>query len=187
MALQATSSQTVGPYYSIGMSPLYCSEIAGSGVDGERVHVEGAIHDGRNTPVSDALIEVWQADATGRYAHRADDQPVRPASGFSGFGRIPTDNQGRFAFTTIKPGRVPMPDGRLQAPHLVIGVTMRGLLKTAATRMYFADDDTLAEDPILSLVPTERRATLIAQRSAGAGFEWDIHMQGPKETVFFHY
>ena len=186
MSLQSTSWQTVGPYFSIGLTPLYRAEIADAGVEGERVQVRGVIRDGRGAPISDALIEVWQADTAGHYAHPEDARGSAADAAFNGFGRIPTDAQGRFAFSTIKPGRVPMPDGRLQAPHLVVGIMMRGLLRLVPTRMYFPDDPANTDDPVLALVPSERRATLIARRD-GDHLRWDIHMQGPEEIVFFHY
>ena len=108
-------------------------------------------------------------------------------SGFKGFGRIPTDARGAFRFSTIKPGRVPGPGGRLQAPHLVVSVFMRGLLKHLATRIYFPDEAGNAEDPILKLVPPARRSTLIARPRSRGVLEWNIILQGKGETVFFDY
>jgi protocatechuate 3,4-dioxygenase alpha subunit len=187
MSFQATASQTVGPYFGIGLQPLYCSDIAAPGVEGERVRVQGMVLDGDGAPIPDALIEVWQANAHGRYAHPEDrqDKPLTP--GFVGFGRIPTDAHGRFAFTTIKPGPVPGPNGELQAPHLAICVLMRGLLKQVATRMYFSDEPANVGDPVLRLVPESRRGTLIARRLAAGSFEWNVRMQGADETVFFDF
>jgi protocatechuate 3,4-dioxygenase alpha subunit len=185
VSLQATASQTVGPFFSIGLAPLYRSDIAGPEVEGERVRVQGIVLDGDGAPIPDALIEIWQANAHGRYAHPEDRQNKPLTAGFAGFGRIPTDAHGRFAFTTIKPGPVPGPNDELQAPHLVVGVLMRGLLKRAATRMYFSDEPSNAEDPVLRLVPESRRGTLIAKRLAEGSFEWNVRMQGSEETVFF--
>jgi protocatechuate 3,4-dioxygenase alpha subunit len=177
----------VGPFFRIGLQPLYRSDIAGPDVDGERVRVQGVVLDGDGAPIPDALVEVWQANAHGRYAHPEDrqDRPLTP--GFTGFGRIPTDAQGRFAFTTIKPGSVPGPDGEPQAPHLAISVSMRGLLRHVATRMYFPDEPANAGDPVLRLVPEARRGTLIAKRLGEGSLAWNVRMQGAEETVFFEF
>jgi protocatechuate 3,4-dioxygenase alpha subunit len=185
MSLRGTPSQTVGPYLRIGLTWLNRDNLAGPEVTGERVAVEGRVFDGDGKPIDDALIEVWQANSHGKYAHPDDpqDKPIEP--GFSGFGRIPTDEQGRFRFTTIKPGRVPGPGGEPQAPHLVISVLARGVIKRLATRMYFPDDPANATDPVLRLVPAERRATLIAKRGREGVLEWNVRIQGEDETVFF--
>ena len=185
MSLIPTASQTVGPFLHIGLAWLTRDQIAPPGVAGERVTLTGRVLDGDGQPVTDALVEVWQADARGKYAHTEDDQdqPLEPS--FRGFGRVPTDERGAFRFTTVKPGRVPGPAGRRQAPHLLVTVFMRGLLRHLVTRMYFPDEPANADDPVLNLVPADRRATLIA-RSAGVGvLEWDIILQGRGETVFF--
>lgn len=186
MSLQATASQTVGPYFSIGLTKLNNDNLAGPEVTGQRVTIQGRVLDGDGKPVNDAMIEIWQANAHGKYAHPEDtqDKPLEP--GFKGFGRVPTDDNGAFRFTTIKPGRVPGPGGATQAPHLVVGVFMRGLLKRLVTRIYFPDEPGNADDPILKLVPAERRQTVIARKSATAGvLEWNIIVQGKEETVFF--
>jgi protocatechuate 3,4-dioxygenase, alpha subunit len=188
MSLHTTASQTVGPFFAIGMEPLYIAEIAGPGVPGEREEVRGRVFDGDGRPVPDAVIEIWQANAEGSYAHpeATQQQPLSP--GFRGFGRVPTGEEGEFRFSTIKPGRVPGPGDVLQAPHLVVLVYMRGLLKHLVTRMYFPDEASNTTDPILQLVPAERRATLIAHHIDGATqnvLEWNILLQGPDETVFF--
>ncbi len=186
MGTLATPSQTVGPFFHIGLSPLNTTELANSGVSGERVIVQGRVLDGDSVPVNDALIEIWQASAAGKYAH-ADGAGGRLAgASFKGFGRTPTDEAGSFRFVTIKPGRVVGPGGALQAPHLVCAVFMRGLLKHLVTRVYFPDEPANADDPVLKLVPAERRATLIAKK-VGAALEWNIVLQGPDETVFFDY
>ena len=184
MSLQATTSQTVGPFFKIGLNWLYRDNIAGEGVAGERVIVQGRVLDGDGIGVSDAIVEIWQANSHGKYAHPADtqDKPIEP--GFLGFGRVPTDHDGAFRFTTIKPGPVPGPKGEEQAPHLVISVFMRGLLKRLTTRMYFPNDARNATDLILNLVEPARRATLIAKYVAGA-LEWNVVLQGTNETVFF--
>jgi protocatechuate 3,4-dioxygenase alpha subunit len=162
-------------------------DIAGRGVKGERVTITGTLLDGDGVGVSDGLIEIWQANSRGKYAHPEDKQAKPLERGWRGFGRIPTDAKGAFRFSTIKPGRVPGPDGKLQAPHLVVSVFMRGLLKHLATRMYFPDEPANAEDPILKLVPAARRATLIAERKAKGALEWSIFLQGRNETVFFDF
>lgn len=177
MSLQATTSQTVGPYLHIGLTWLITEDLAPAGIAGERVSIAGRVLDGDGKAVDDALVEIWQADAQGRYA-----QP-----GFRGFGRSATDAQGGFRFKTIKPGRVPAPDGRLQAPHLAVNIFMRGLLKQLVTRVYFPDDPVNAEDAVLALVPAERRGTLIARKLSGkpGALEWNVILQGRDETVFF--
>lgn len=189
MSLQPTASQTVGPYFHLGLTKLNCNNLAGPEITGERVTIQGRVLDGDGKPVNDAMIEVWQADAQGKYAHPEDtqDRPLEP--GFKGFGRVPTDDNGAFRFTTIKPGRVPGPGGSSQAPHLVVGIFMRGLLKHLVTRIYFPNEPSNAEDSILKLVSPERRSTLIAKKiSAGEGMlEWNVMLQGQEETVFFDY
>lgn len=176
MSLHATTSQTVGPYLHIGMTWLIIENLAPRNVAGERISIAGRVIDGDGKPVSDALLEIWQADARGNYG--------RP--GFRGFGRAATDAKGRFKFTTIKPGRVAGPGGQLQAPHIAVNIFMRGLLKQLVTRIYFADDPANAEDEVLGLVPAQRRATLIAKKRGKAGaLEWNVILQGKDETVFF--
>ncbi len=187
MSLYATGNQTVGPYLHIGLTWLNTSTIAGKGVAGERVTVHGRLLDGDGKPVSDGLIEIWQANSHGKYPHPEDRQKKPLEKGFRGFGRVPTDTKGGFRFTTIKPGRVFGPGGKLQAPHLVVSVFMRGLLKHLATRMYFPDEPGNVEDPVLKLVPAARRATLIARRKAKRVLEWNILLQGKGETVFFDF
>jgi protocatechuate 3,4-dioxygenase alpha subunit len=187
MSLYASGHQTVGPYLHIGLNWLITRDIAGRGVKGERVTIAGRLIDGNGAGVSDGLVEIWQANAAGKYAHPEDSQKKALEKGWRGFGRIPTDAKGAFRFTTIKPGRVPGPDGALQAPHLVVSVFMRGLLKHLTTRIYFPDEAAAnAEDPILKLVPAARRTTLIPKRN-GKALEWDIVLQGKGETVFFDY
>lgn len=187
MSFQSTPWQTVGPYYRIGLEPLYHTDIAPAQAKGERVQIAGTIHDGAGNPVSDAVLELWQADAAGIYAHAEDPRRDAHDPNFHGWGRAPTDEQGRFSFTTIKPGRVPGLKGTPQAPHLVALVFMRGLLKAAPTRIYFSDEASNAEDGILALVPAERRDTLIARQTAHGQYTWDVRMQGVGETVFFSY
>lgn len=187
MSLQTTTWQTVGPFFRIGLERLFQNDIAGEGARGERIAVEVRIVDGHGLPIPDAVIEVWQANANGKYAHPADTQDKLIEAGFRGFGRIPTDDNGVFRLTTIKPGSVPGPGDKMQAPHLVVGILMRGLLKGLVTRAYFPDEPLNASDPILQLVPQVRRQTLILQRSPEHSdlLHWEIRMQGENETVFF--
>ncbi len=182
MSLLASSSQTAGPYVHIGFAKLYRSEIAPAGVPGERVTITGRVTDGDGHPMTDGIVEVWQADAQGRYAHPEGGGKAA----FTGFGRVATDRNGEFRFTTVKPGRVPAGDGTLQAPHLAVAVFARGLLKQLSTRMYFPDDPANAQDPVLALVAPDRRSTLVAARS-GSDLRWNIVIQGEGETVFFDF
>jgi protocatechuate 3,4-dioxygenase alpha subunit len=190
--LQATTWQTVGPFFSIGLCWLYRDNLAGPGVSGERVEIRGCIFDGDGKPVPDGVIEIWQANSHGKYAHPEDLQDKPSDNGFTGFGRVATENDGRFRFTTIKPGRVPGPDASdgtatTQAPHLEISIFTRGLLRRLMTRMYFPDDPSNAEDFVLGLVDPARRNTLVAKKVADAPgtLEWDVVLQGPDETAFF--
>ncbi|HTR26748.1 MAG TPA: protocatechuate 3,4-dioxygenase subunit alpha [Terriglobales bacterium] len=186
MSLQATTSQTVGPYFQIGCRWLNCENLVGEGVTGERVTVRGFVVDGDGVGVPDALVEVWQANAHGKYAHPEDTQDKPLEAGFRGYGRMATDARGGFQLTTIKPGPVPGPEGREQAPHLLISVFMRGLLRRLTTRMYFPNDSRNATDSILNLVEPERRSTLIAKTGGASGtLEWNVILQGIHETVFF--
>jgi protocatechuate 3,4-dioxygenase, alpha subunit len=186
MSLQASTSQTVGPFFIIGCTWLNRSEIAGEGVAGERVTIEGRVVDGDGNAVPDALLEIWQANSQGKYAHPDDTQNKQIEPNFQGFGRVPTGDDGKFRFTTIKPGRVPGPDGKPQAPHLAVSVFARGLLRRLVTRIYFPDESANSEDYALNLVEPERRGTLIAKETATPGsLEWNVVLQGDGETVFF--
>jgi len=187
MILRATTSQTVGPFFSIGLSRLKRDDLVGAGAIGERVTIAGRMLDGDGEPVPDGLIETWQANAQGRYAHPEDDQIKSLERGFMGFGRIITDDNGGFRFTTIKPGPVPGPGGKTQAPHIAVSVFARGLEKRLVTRIYFPDEPANSRDFVLGLVESARRKTLIAKKVAGesAALEWNVILQGPGETVFF--
>lgn len=194
-----TPSQTVGPYFAYGLTPEQygypsLTSIAGADlrspeVEGEEIRIEGHVLDGEGTPVSDAMIEIWQADPQGRYAHPAgpNSDGGRGNVAFKGFGRCGTgtDPENRFVFETLKPGA----EDTAQAPHINVIVFMRGLLTHLYTRIYFADEETAnAGDPVLQSVPAERRSTLIAPRARDGGkpvYRFDIHMQGDRETVFF--
>jgi protocatechuate 3,4-dioxygenase alpha subunit len=189
-----TPSQTVGPFFAPALTPgeqypwrqPLINDLITPDASGESIRIEGRVFDGEGAPISDSMIEIWQADAAGRYAHPAD--PRRPNAKFTGFGRAGTDAEGRFSFSTIKPGVVPGPNGKPQAPHIVVAVFARGLPRHAYTRLYFADETNNASDPILALVPAERRDTLIAKRTEKNGapvYLFDIRLQGENETVFF--
>jgi len=138
-------------------------------------------------PINDAMIEVWQADAQGRYAHPADSR-ARPNTKFMGFGRSSTDKNGIYSFDTVKPGSVPGPNGKAQAPHIVFCIFSRGMLRQIYTRLYFSDEASNANDPILTLVPADRRGTLVAHKEMRGDmpvYRFDIRVQGENETVFF--
>ena len=185
-------SQTVGPFFHYGLTPGEAYShvpvtvdglVAAAGTPGERITVTGHVFDGEGQPVPDAMIEIWQADSEGRYAHSNDGRP-RASNSFMGFGRSDTRADGTWRFETIKPGRVPGPNGVEQAPHLLVAVFGRGMLKQIFTRIYFDGEAANDGDPILALVPADRRGTLIARRE-GATYRLDIRLQGEDETVFF--
>ena len=186
MLSHTTPSQTVGPFFSIGLAHLNRADLS-AGTTGERITIQGKIIDGDGQPVPDAILEIWQADASGRYHHPEHSATPSDATPFFGFGRIPTDDQGLFSFTTVKPGPVHSPDGKPQAPHLQISVFMRGLLKQLVTRLYFPEEPLNASDPVLQIVPESRRETLIARQPSQHQntLEWIVCLQGGNETVFF--
>ena len=181
-----TPSQTIGPFLHIelpyeGEEALVASNHSGA------IRLIGSVFDGEGDPVDDALVEIWQANAAGRYAHPEDTREDLPLEdGFTGFGRCATDSEGRFEFTTIKPGPVPGPDDGPQAPHIDVSVFARGLLNRLVTRIYFPDEEEAnAADPVLSLVEDEAlRETLIARPEDGA-LRFDIRLQGEGQTAFF--
>jgi protocatechuate 3,4-dioxygenase alpha subunit len=189
-----TPSQTVGPYFAYGLTPgnkyawndAFSNDLVTADASGDRIRVTGQVFDGDGALVPDAMLEIWQADAQGRFADPQDKRAL-PNAAFKGFGRCGTSAKGEFVFDTIKPGSVPDPDGKPQAPHILLAVFARGMLLHLYTRIYF-DDETAgnAADPVLALVPAERRTTLIAKRGAsGAVYRFDLHLQGDNETVFF--
>lgn len=192
-----TPSQTIGPFFAYALTPegygregLATNRLAGPDTHGKHIRIEGRLLDGDGAPVSDAMIEIWQANSHGRYRHPEDGRDdIQLTDGFSGFGRAMTDADGVFAFDTIKPGRVPGPGNTLQAPHVSVVVFARGMPCHAFTRIYFADEaEANAEDPVLGAVEESRRDTLIARRRDPAGgpvYHFDIRLQGPEETVFF--
>jgi protocatechuate 3,4-dioxygenase alpha subunit len=187
MNIPATTWQTVGPFFKIGLAWLYRDELASADVPGEHIEITGCIFDGDGKPVPDAVLELWQANSHGKYAHPDDLQDKPLDKHFTGFGRIATDDSGRFRFTTIKPGQVPMLDDAAppQAPHINVSICTRGLLRRLVTRIYFQDDSANATDFALNLVESARRATLIATKSGSSKFAWNVVLQGANETVFF--
>jgi len=175
-----TPSQTVGPFFHLALTlDESFGHMASAGAEGEHVTLICRVLDGDGTPIDDAMIELWQADASGIYA---DHLP-----GFRGFGRLATNEQGICVFETIRPGRVANSNGRSDAPHINVSVFARGLLKRAVTRIYFSGDPANLEDPVLALTPADRRDTLMARQDAANLSVWtfDIHLCGDRETVFF--
>jgi len=190
-----TPSQTVGPYFAYGLTSngkydwndAFSNNLVTSDTIGERVRVEGRVFDGEGQPMVDCMLEIWQADAQGRFAD-PQDKRAQPNSSFRGFGRCGTDGDGGYAFDTIKPGQVADPDGKPQAPHLLLAIFARGMLLQNYSRIYFGGEPANATDPVLALVPMDRRATLIAQQAncnGNAVYRLDIHLQGDNEMVFF--
>lgn len=192
--LKETPSQTAGPYVHIGLAPgdagfaMYATElgadIAGLDAAGERIRVEGRVMDGTGSPIKDVLLEVWQANAAGQYAHPEGGEVE---DGFRGFGRLISDFEtGEWGFDTVKPGPVAGRNGSMQAPHLNLWIVARGINLGLNTRMYFDDEaDANAHDPVLNMIEWDiRRPTLIAKRT-GNVYRFDIYIQGENETVFF--
>ena len=181
-----TPSQTVGPYLTIALvdGPIGPRVVAED--DPRAIRIRGRLLDGNGDPVPDGMIEIWQANTAGRYAHTEDTRTDVPLEdGFLGFGRCATVDDGWFEFVTVKPGTVPMPDGRAQAPHIAVGVFARGTLKRLATRLYFPDEeDANAADPVLSALTAAEQATLVAHPDDGH-LRFDIRLQGEGETTFF--
>ncbi len=188
-----TPSQTVGPFFldCLLRPDARRNVLVQPETSGERLRIVGRVLDGDGAPVPDALVELWQANASGRYRHPADTRAAAPLdASFIGFGRAGTDDDGWYWFETIKPGAAPFDGQRMQAPHICLMVFARGLLNHLATRLYFADEPTNDSDPVLQLVPPARRDTLLARREAAAEslpvYRFDLRLQGPGETVFFN-
>jgi protocatechuate 3,4-dioxygenase, alpha subunit len=192
-----TPSQTVGPFFAYCLTPadytlpeIFSNDLNVPGLTGEKIRIEGRVLDGDGAGIPDAVVEIWQADASGAYPKKGGG-PGSNVS-FKGFGRCGSGPDGAYAFSTIKPGRVAAPDGVLQAPHIDVNILARGLLKQLVTRIYFADEGANEADPILALVPADRRSTLIAkpeQRGGEKVYVLDLRLQegadGAAETVFF--
>jgi protocatechuate 3,4-dioxygenase alpha subunit len=189
-----TPSQTVGPFFHYALTPksyggteLVTNQVATPDAAGERIRIEGYVMDGDGEPIIDAMLEIWQPDGEGRFA-AANGQAASTNTGFTGFGRCEVDSNGFFSFETVKPGPVPGPNGALQAPHIDLGIFARGVVRRLFTRIYFADEAANADDAILSLVPEDRRGTLIAERRERGdtiAYAFNIRLQGDGETVFF--
>lgn len=197
-----TPWQTVGPFFHYGLpwkggadlvggsslgarpdlTPAEHFLLAESGrrapMEGRTIEIHGQVMDGQGVPLPDAMVEIWQADANGSYASEAQ-------SGFSGFGRAATDDEGGFRFRTLMPGQTPGPGGPPQAPHIAIGVFGRGLIRRLVTRLYFEGHPGNADDAILGLIPPGRRQTLMACAANRTTWRFDVVLQGENETVFF--
>ena len=195
--LRESPSQTAGPYVHIGCTPgftgigIYDTDLGSvmktGPVRGEEITIEGIVFDGMGAPLRDAMIEIWQADASGLFC-AASETRGRADPNFTGWGRCPSDLEtGTFTFDTVKPGPVPFPDGRMQAPHITAWIVARGINIGLHTRIYFEDEaHANAQDPILTRIePQSRIPTLLAKKEAPARYRFDIHLQGPDETVFF--
>jgi len=188
MNLVTSPFQTIGPFFHFALTAdkaLGC--LAGAGARGERIRLACRVRDGHGEAVDDAMIEIWQADAGGKYDHPDDSQEKAPDPAFLGFGRLATNDAGVCVFETVKPGRVPGPPGALQAPHISVSIFARGLLRPLVTRVYFAGDPANAQDPVLALAPEDRQDTLMAHPDPGQPGLWnfEIRLQGERETVFF--
>lgn len=183
-----SASQTVGPFFKIGMDHLNRADLTFAGLRSAAITIRGRILDGDDKPVPDAVLEFWQADADGNFSeNRCEARGSEPAK-FIGFARIPTDDAGRYELRSIMPGKVPGAEGSTQAPHIGVFIFMRGLLKPLYTRIYFAGEKANDADPVLNLVPVERRASLLANKeSQSESFGWDVKLQGPDETAFFEW
>lgn len=184
-----TASQTVGPFFSIGFIREGENVLVQEGTTGQRITIKGKVLDGDNEPISDAMVEIWQADAHGIFNHPADPQHEQADRYFQGFGRCGTTEDGDFEFKTVKPGPVSGSDEQDQAPHVNVRVFARGMLIHAITRLYFSDESANQTDALLNSVEPERRPTLIARLEESEDlpcYRFDIHLQGDRETVFFN-
>ena len=185
MDLTPTPSQTVGPYLHLGLTDARSiSRIAGDGAKGQRVWLTFHVLDGDGVPVPDAMIELWQADSEGNYPPQDSNAD---GTAFRGFGRLATAEDGSCTFETIKPGCVPGPGGTIQAPHINVSILGRGILKRLSTRVYFAEEPANVADPVLGLVPENRRTTLLAEPDPTRSSHWifNVRLRGENETVFF--
>ena len=186
-----TPSQTVGPFFAYGLTPngkyswndAFTNNLLTPDVSGDRIRVEGFVYDGDGANVPDAMLEIWQADAQGRFSDPQDSRGLTNSS-FKGFGRCGTGAEG-YSFETIKPGAVPGLNGKPQAPHIVLAIFGRGMTMQSMTRIYFDDEPANAGDEVMALVPEDRRNTLIAKKTALGVYRFDIYLQGDNETVFF--
>lgn len=195
--LKESPSQTAGPYVHIGLTPNFCgiggvydSDLGAAMLNdrtlGTPIAITGRVLDGTGTPLKDALIEIWQADAAGLYNSPSELRGSADPN-FPGWGRCATDGEtGEYRFETIKPGRVPFRDGRLMAPHISFWIVARGINLGLNTRMYFGDEEKAnAEDPVLARIEHRMRVSTLIAAADGGNYRFDIHLQGEKETVFF--
>ncbi len=192
-----TASQTIGPFFHRALVPethggkgIAGDDLAADATMGERIHIRGRLVGADGAPVAEALVEIWQADANGRYAHPADARAEPPPDpGFRGFGRTNTDAEGNFAFTTVKPGAVPGTGNALQAPHVNVTIFPRSVNSHLFTRLYFSDEeDANGRDPVLSSIEEVRRGTLVAvpaERDGMTEYLFEVRFRGDGETVFF--
>ena len=179
--------QPVGPYFHVMLrdDPRGRDTLVTPESRGERITIEGTLFDGAGAAMSDGLVEIWQADADGRFHHPADPAASAADPHFRGYGRTATDETGRFRFDTVRPGAVPGPGGDPQAPHVLVSVLAPGVLTRHVTRLYFGGDPALENDAVLQLVPADRRVTLMAEPVTPGHYRFDIRLQGECETVFF--
>lgn len=195
--LRESPSQTAGPYVHIGCTPNFAGLTMYGGdlgvsmktgpVQGVAITIKGAVYDGTGTPLRDAMVEIWQPDAAGLFAS-ANETRGTPDPNFTGWGRAAADmHTGEFTFETVKPGAVPFPDGRMQAPHVTVWIVARGINIGLHTRLYFGDEaEANAKDPILTRIQHQNRIpTLLATKQDDGSYRFDIHLQGPLETIFF--
>jgi protocatechuate 3,4-dioxygenase alpha subunit len=187
--MKQTPSQTVGPFFSLGLTERAINVLSSDSTAGQKIRLEGYVFDGDGQAVPDAMVEIWQANTFGRYNHPDDKQEKPLDPNFLGWGRCGTDKTGLFSFETIKPGAVPGPDESVQAPHINVTVFARGMPVHAFTRIYFVDEPANETDPVLTSIKDKlRRGTLIAARDEKNGksvYRFDIRLQGENETVFF--
>ncbi len=195
--LKETASQTAGPYVHIGCVPNFCGipgvyaedlgvSMVNDETRGERISVSGRVLDGTGSPLRDVLLEIWQADSDGLYNSPSEVRGTADPN-FAGWGRQPSDMEtGEYRFDTIKPGRVPFDDERLQAPHINFWIVARGINLGLNTRMYFADEEAAnAEDPVLTRIEHQVRVPTLLAAKQGDGYRFDIRLQGENETIFF--
>ncbi|HEY3825227.1 MAG TPA: protocatechuate 3,4-dioxygenase subunit alpha [Bryobacteraceae bacterium] len=192
MDLYPTAIQPIGPFYHFALTPGWAASdssagtMAGPEARGEHIHLTVRLLDKDGKPVTNGMIELWQADAGGKYDHPADTQEKTADPAFRGFGRLATDDNGLCLFETVKPGQTPGLKGQMQAPHISVSVFAPGLLRRVVTRIYFEGDPANATDEILALVPEDRRPTLMAHAGSEAcEWQFDLYLTGPCETVFF--
>jgi protocatechuate 3,4-dioxygenase alpha subunit len=184
--LGTTPSQTIGPYLALVLPWEDGPDVVSAGA-ADTVTITGRMFDGAGEPVPDGLVETWQADPEGRFDHADDPRGAQRYPGFRGFGRCPTDDAGNFLIHTLKPGTLPADGGETEAPHLDVSVFARGLLNRVVTRIYFPDEaGANAADPLLRELPAEDARALVAVPEADGRLRFDIHLQGPHETPFFH-